>query len=122
MKTEFERIQNRQPMELLNMKRWVSLSHWLKFACCIELAFVFSYELPGPAAGKLTDVGAWQEAVDNSQAQLEHQAVRVENLELMTEYGADASKAFIYVLQRMVEAAQKQLSDLRYDLFIGLYV
>lgn len=64
MKTEFERIHNRQPMEMLSMKR---------------------YELPGPAAGKLTDVGAWQEAVANSQAQLEHQATRY--VEEVTEVG-----------------------------------
>lgn len=34
------------------------------------------YDLPAPPVGKLTDVTAWQEAVANSQAQLEHQAVR----------------------------------------------
>lgn len=55
MKNEFERIQNRQPMEMLNMKR---------------------YDLPPPPVGKMTDVTAWMEAVANSQAQLEHQATR----------------------------------------------
>jgi pre-mRNA-splicing factor SPF27 len=55
MKAEFERIQNGQPMDLLNMKR---------------------YELPGPPAGKQTDVSAWHDAVDNSKAQLEHLDVR----------------------------------------------
>jgi pre-mRNA-splicing factor SPF27 len=34
------------------------------------------YELPQPAAGKMTDVSSWNECVENSQAQLEHQALR----------------------------------------------
>ncbi|KAK3104614.1 hypothetical protein FSP39_006206 [Pinctada imbricata] len=55
MKTEFERMQARLPMDMMSMKR---------------------YELPQPSAGKMTDVSAWNEAVENSQAQLEHQALR----------------------------------------------
>ena len=34
------------------------------------------YELPQPAAAQRNDLGAWQESVDNSMAQLEHQAGR----------------------------------------------
>ena len=34
------------------------------------------YELPQPTAGRMNDVAAWMECVDNSQAQLEHQALR----------------------------------------------
>ena len=55
MKSEFERLQARLPMDMLSMKR---------------------YELPQPPAGKMTDVSAWNECVENSQAQLEHQALR----------------------------------------------
>lgn len=55
MKHEFERMQNRVPMEVLSMKR---------------------YELPPPASGKLNDLAAWNESVENSYAQLEHQATR----------------------------------------------
>ncbi len=55
MKAEFERLQARLPMDMLSMKR---------------------YELPQPPAGKMTDVSAWNECVENSQAQLEHQALR----------------------------------------------
>lgn len=55
MKTEFERLQSRLPMDMMSMKR---------------------YELPQPPAGKMTDVSAWNECVENSQAQLEHQALR----------------------------------------------
>lgn len=36
----------------------------------------YRYELPQPSAGKMTDISAWTDCVDNSQAQLEHQALR----------------------------------------------
>lgn len=52
MKQEFERLQARTPMEVLSMKR---------------------YELPQPPAGKVTDFSSWQDSVNNSYAQLEHQ-------------------------------------------------
>ena len=55
MKAEFDRVASRQPMDTLSMKR---------------------YELPTPPAGKMTDVAAWNECVDNSMAQLEHQRSR----------------------------------------------
>lgn len=55
MRCEFERVAARQPMDTLSMKR---------------------YELPPPPPGKMTDVAAWGECVDNSMAQLEHQATR----------------------------------------------
>lgn len=35
------------------------------------------YELPPPPAGKMTDIAAWNECVENSLAQLEHQATRL---------------------------------------------
>lgn len=65
MHNEFERLQSRLPMETISMKR---------------------YELPPPPSGKLNELSAWSECVDNSQAQLEHQAVRILNLQLMMEY------------------------------------
>ncbi|KAM7310624.1 pre-mRNA-splicing factor SPF27 [Ixodes scapularis] len=92
MKTEFERLQSRLPMEMMSMKR---------------------YELPQPAAGKTTDVASWSECVDNSWAQLEHQATRIANLELMARYGCEAWKAYNAALVRMLHQLQKQLQDLR---------
>ncbi|CAB3978094.1 Pre-mRNA-splicing factor SPF27 [Paramuricea clavata] len=67
LKNEFDRISKRQPMDLLSMKR---------------------YELPLPPTAQKNDLTAWQEAVDNSSAQLEHQATRICNLELLSTYGA----------------------------------
>ena len=56
MKSELDRVASRMPMDTLSMKR---------------------YELPPPPAGKMTDVAAWNECVDNSLAQLEHQRTRI---------------------------------------------
>lgn len=91
LKNEFERLSNRLPMDMLSMKR---------------------YELPAPPAGKTTDVQAWQECVENSMAQLEHQATRIANLELMTMYGANAWKVHNSILAQLVEQSQKQLQEL----------
>lgn len=92
IKAEFERLQARLPMEVLSMKR---------------------YELPQPAAGKMSDLAAWTECVENSMAQLDHQATRICNLELMSVYGAEMWKSCNAVLSQMVNQTQKQLQDLR---------
>ncbi|XP_071451316.1 pre-mRNA-splicing factor SPF27 [Hetaerina americana] len=92
MRSEFERMQQRQPMDVLSMKR---------------------YELPPPPAGKLTDIAAWTECVDNSMAQLEHQATRICNLELMLDYGCEAWKSYLTVLVKLSTQAQKQLQTVR---------
>ncbi|KAG8229027.1 hypothetical protein J437_LFUL007582 [Ladona fulva] len=92
MRTEFERMQQRQPMDVLSMKR---------------------YELPPPPAGKLSDIAAWVECVDNSMAQLEHQATRICNLELMLEYGCEAWKSYLTVLAKLSTQVQKQLQAIK---------
>ncbi|XP_032898216.1 pre-mRNA-splicing factor SPF27 isoform X3 [Amblyraja radiata] len=91
MRNEFERLAARQPMELLSMKR---------------------YELPAPSSGQKNDITAWQESVNNSMAQLEHQAVRIENLELMSQHGSNAWKVYNDNLVQMIENAQKELQKL----------
>ncbi|XP_072500524.1 pre-mRNA-splicing factor SPF27 isoform X2 [Notamacropus eugenii] len=92
MRNEFERLAARQPIELLSMKR---------------------YELPAPSSGQKNDITAWQECVNNSMAQLEHQAVRIENLELMSQHGCNAWKVYNENLVHMIEQAQKELQKLR---------
>ncbi|CAG9129264.1 hypothetical protein JYU34_008407 [Plutella xylostella] len=92
LQREMERVQQRLPMEPLSMKR---------------------YELPPPPAGRLGEPGAWGEAVDNSHAQLSHQAARVLNLELQLQYGAEAWRSYLHTLQALVNKAQNQHSELR---------
>ena len=92
MKNEFERLSARQPMELLSMRR---------------------YELPTPPSGQRNDITAWEECVKNSQAQLQHQEVRIENLELMQEHGCNAWKVYNDQLVTMLQDAQKKLQDIK---------
>lgn len=92
MKTEFERIKNRHPMELLSMKR---------------------YELPHPPANQKNDISAWMECLKNSMAQLQHQAERVVNLELLSHYGAGSWRSHCEVLQHMFEVQQKKHAEIK---------
>lgn len=95
MTNEFERLSNRLPMDQLSMKR---------------------YELPPPPPGKLSELTAWQESVDNSMAQLEHQSIRAMNLELMLRYGCETWKAYLEVILSMQAKAQKSLQELKKEI------
>lgn len=55
MRTEFDRLQQRLSMETMSMQ---------------------PYELPPPPAVKLPDMSSWNECLENSMVQLEHQATR----------------------------------------------
>ena len=74
LKSEFERLAARQPMEMLSMKRLEFTAFLINRTILILL--LGRYELPQPAAAQRNDLGAWQESVYNSMAQLEHQAGR----------------------------------------------
>lgn len=95
MKTEFERLNARLPLEPISMKR---------------------YELPPPPSGKLGEVQAWNESVENSMAQLEHQGIRAMNLELMLDYGCESWKANLEVFTAMQAKAQEQLQELKKEI------
>ncbi|XP_063359118.1 pre-mRNA-splicing factor SPF27 [Cydia fagiglandana] len=92
LQREMERVQQRLPMEPLSMKR---------------------YELPPPPAGRLGEPAAWAESVDNSHAQLSHQATRVLNLELQLHYGAESWRSYLNTLQALVTSAQNVHTNLR---------
>ena len=47
------------------------------------------YQLDPPPAARQMEPKAWQRAVDNAQAQLEHQSNRLVNLELLQKHGAN---------------------------------
>ncbi|XP_055716433.1 pre-mRNA-splicing factor SPF27 [Phlebotomus papatasi] len=95
MAHEFERLQNRLPMETLSMKR---------------------YELPPPPPGKLSELNAWNDSISNSMAQLEHQSVRTINLELMLEYGCESWKAYLDILTYMQARSQARLQELQKEI------
>ena len=63
------------------------------------------YQLDPPPASAARDPAAWQLAVDNAKAQLENQATRLVNLELLQQHGAK-----LWVAQcNSLEASGKQL-------------
>lgn len=95
MRSEFQRIESGARMETMTTKR---------------------YELPAPPAGKLGEIQAWQESVDNSLAQLEHQSIRSLNLELMSKYGTETWKTALEILLGMSAKAQKELQDLKKEI------
>lgn len=95
MANEFDRIQNRMTMEPLSMKR---------------------YELPPPPPSKISELSAWQHSIENSMAQLEHQAVRVMNLELMLDYGCETWKVYLEIITSMLAKAQARLQDLKKEI------
>ncbi|PAA92615.1 hypothetical protein BOX15_Mlig015190g9, partial [Macrostomum lignano] len=92
LRAEFERLSSRQPPEHMSMKR---------------------YELPAPPTGRLTDVQSWRDSVDNSRAQLEHQSVRIENLQLLLAHGSDAWRCHNDTLVRMVAETERRLQATR---------
>ena len=53
------------------------------------------YQLNPPPDGQQNDLEAWQRAVENAQAQLEHQMTRLGNLELLQQYGANQWRAHL---------------------------
>lgn len=95
MRSEFQRIETGARMDGMSTKR---------------------YELPAPPAGKLGELQAWQESVDNSLAQLEHQAIRSLNLELMNKYGIETWKVALEVMVGMSAKAQKELQELKKEI------
>ncbi|KAL0831651.1 hypothetical protein ABMA28_002423 [Loxostege sticticalis] len=92
LQREMERVQQRLPMEPLSMKR---------------------YELPPPPAGRLSEPAAWAESVENSHAQLSHQAIRVLNLELQLNYGSESWRSYLNTLQALVVRSQNVHTQLR---------
>ncbi|CAI8008343.1 Pre-mRNA-splicing factor SPF27 [Geodia barretti] len=94
LRSEFERLAARQPMELLSMKR---------------------YELPQPAAAQRNDLSAWVESVENSMAQLEHQSGRIVNLELLLKYSSNEWRMNNMTLTHMVGREQHYLKTIRQE-------
>ena len=70
------------------------------------------FRLEPPSGAAAEDVGAWAAAVANAKAQLEHQALRIQNLELLTKYGASAWLAHTRAADAALAAGKAQLAAL----------
>ncbi|KAJ2358316.1 hypothetical protein IWW50_002108 [Coemansia erecta] len=72
------------------------------------------YKLDPPDKESENDVDAWEKASNNAASQLEHQNTRIENLELLQNFGAQAWKLNNYqkeCLLKSIEAATQRHKD-----------
>lgn len=77
LQAEWMRVCDKQPMPSIDTSR---------------------YQLDPPPAEQQGDPSAWQRSVQNAQSQLEHQATRVGNLELLQQHGAHLWRAHLNAL------------------------
>lgn len=65
------------------------------------------FALPGPSKGDKASVEEWEQAVRNAGAQLEHQRVRLANLELASQFGANSWKLGNFLVEKELDRVQK---------------
>jgi len=73
------------------------------------------YKVEQPPPSKKNDPEAWNNAVRNAQAQLEHQHLRLVNLELLNNYGANAWKVHNYTLEKLHKSVAQSLELCKKD-------
>eukprot|EP00041_Stephanoeca_diplocostata_P017137 m.341065 g.341065 ORF g.341065 m.341065 type:complete len:248 (-) comp20604_c0_seq4:927-1670(-) len=69
-------------------------------------------ELPTPDNADRNNIQAWIACVDNARAQLEHQKNRLDNLELMSQYGSQKWKLRATQADKQEKALQVELTNL----------
>ncbi|KAJ2158238.1 hypothetical protein GGF46_003915 [Coemansia sp. RSA 552] len=73
------------------------------------------YKLEAPSGPENeSNVGAWKQAADNAASQLEHQRIRLENLELLQHFGVNVWKLGNYQKEQLlehIEAATRECKD-----------
>jgi pre-mRNA-splicing factor SPF27 len=70
------------------------------------------YQLDPPAGRAAADPASWRAALDSAKAQLEHQGSRIQNLELLLKYGANAWLASNKSLEAAVAGQGRELQGL----------
>jgi len=95
LKAEFLRMGKKEPMQPIDPRR---------------------YTLIQPAPNEKNDLEAWQNAVNHAQTQYEHQGLRVMNLGLLNEYGANAWLAHNKTLEETHKRLQGELQTTRKEI------
>eukprot|EP01097_Dermamoeba_algensis_P002184 TRINITY_DN1873_c0_g1_i1.p1 TRINITY_DN1873_c0_g1~~TRINITY_DN1873_c0_g1_i1.p1 ORF type:complete len:237 (-),score=70.84 TRINITY_DN1873_c0_g1_i1:161-871(-) len=95
LKAELARVSSGKAMKALDMAR---------------------YELPTPQGNKQNDLAAWKKAVQNASSQLEHQQLRLQNLELLNVYGTNSWRLSNIDLEQTKNYLQKQLEQLQHEI------
>ncbi|OZJ04578.1 hypothetical protein BZG36_02777 [Bifiguratus adelaidae] len=86
LKEDWKRVQQRKPLSALDNER---------------------YSLPGPINDK--DPESCRESVENTKSQLEHQTLRLLNLELLSKFGANSWRLHNYQQEYQLAQLQKQV-------------
>lgn len=74
------------------------------------------YNLPRPQGDDENRVEAWEAALDNARAQLEHQKTRIVNLQLLLKHGPTSWRAHNEVLSTMAGQIEEKLQILQGDI------
>ena len=69
------------------------------------------YKVPPPPVNMQKNTTAWKESISNAETQVEHQNLRLLNLELMNSYSANAWIKYVQHLQAMKKQLQTKLND-----------
>eukprot|EP00232_Nephroselmis_pyriformis_P002130 CAMPEP_0182907854 /NCGR_PEP_ID=MMETSP0034_2-20130328/34793_1 /TAXON_ID=156128 /ORGANISM="Nephroselmis pyriformis, Strain CCMP717" /LENGTH=240 /DNA_ID=CAMNT_0025043907 /DNA_START=96 /DNA_END=818 /DNA_ORIENTATION=- len=94
LKAEYLRVAAGQPIKPLDMSR---------------------YQMEEPPLAKKNDVKAWEKAVDNARTQIEHQHVRLVNLELLAKFGSNSYRVSNMGLESSLKVQEELLAEVKKD-------